>query len=89
MVRYDPTHVDKWRESPLHCGSLPTSIWNQKGKPGKNVDYIVKHLGYALSPEEKHARYTQLDPTGKYCPLSHYQSMLDKNLTLVEWKERV
>lgn len=89
MVRYDPTHVDKWRETILHCGSLPTSLWNQRGKPGKNVDYVIKHYGYVLSPEEKFERYMQLDPQGKYAPMSHYQSMRDPAPTLVLWKERV
>lgn len=89
MVRYDPTHQDKWREAPLHCGSLPTSLWNQKGKPGRNVDYIIKHFGYALSPEEKYDRYFKLDPTGKYAPKLHYESMKDSNPTLVLWKERI
>jgi glycosyltransferase involved in cell wall biosynthesis len=90
LIRYDPAHTDKWKEAALHCGSTPINLWNRSGKPGKRTDYVIKHFGYVLSPEEKYERYMKLDPNGKLVgALSHYKSMLDKNPVLVEWKERV
>lgn len=90
LIRFDSGHVDKWKEAPLHCGSTPNNLWSRPGKPGKDVDYIIKHYGYVISPEEKYSRYMKLDPDGKLVgALSHYKSMLDKDPVLVEWKERV
>lgn len=85
MVRYNPGFKPKWRETPLHCGSLPLNITQSKGK---NAEYFIKHYGYVLSPEMKHQRYTKLDPHGKYCPQSHYDSILDPDPKLVKWTER-
>ncbi len=86
LIRYRGGFNEKWRETPLHCGSIPMNYLT--GANGKAVDYIIKHYGYVLSPEEKHERYSALDPQGKYAPKSHYDSMLDEHPTLVQWKER-
>lgn len=85
MVRYNPNFKEQWRETPLHCGSLPKNIISLAGK---NIDFNIKHYGYVMSPEDKHKRYTKLDPQAKWCPKSHYDSILDKSPKLVKWKER-
>ena len=88
LIRIDPDFPGKWRETPLHCGSTPSNIFNREGRPGRNLDYVIKHYGYVLSPEEKHARYTALDPKGAFAPQKHYDSILDTNPVLMKWRER-
>lgn len=88
IFKFVPGYDYNWKQSRLHCGSLPNNIFGNFH--GVNTDYRVKHLGYADSPErtrQKYNWYIERDPNSEMCPRSHYDSMLDPDPVLEEWVE--
>ncbi|WP_018131910.1 glycosyltransferase [Effusibacillus pohliae] len=87
LVRYLPGYHYFYPKLMHHCPRLPLSYCVL---PGHRSDLRVKHLGWAGSEEEryqKYLRYLSIDPDGIWGSLAHYQSILDPNPNLVEWKE--
>lgn len=72
---FRPPVDSRFRAMTLHCGSAPESVQRAKPRPS---GLRVFHLGYARPGDavEKYARYSMLDPGGRQCPQSHYDSML-------------
>ncbi|MCS1351934.1 glycosyltransferase [Mechercharimyces sp. CAU 1602] len=87
LVRYIPELAYTFPQMNHHVPKIPL-IYQQL--PGKVTDLRVKHLGWAGDEKEryqKYLRYLEMDPEGKYGSMAQYQSILDKNPRLVEWKE--
>lgn len=84
IIRYVPGHPYRWNNHPLHGGRFPE---NPPG-PALNVPLRVKHYGYVNPADQraKYERYITADPAGRYCPFSHYQSILTPPV-LREWVE--
>lgn len=88
IFKYIPGYDYQWRMTRLHCGSLPSNIFDKF--PGVYTNYRVKHYGYGDGIErtkQKYYWYIERDPNNENCPRSHYDSMLDTNPVLEEWKE--
>lgn len=83
LIRYQPDFEYTWNELPLHCGRMPKNIFELSGC----VCYVkLKHLGWS-TPELrklKYERYMKADPEGKYGLMGQYESILDKNPTLIK-----
>lgn len=86
LVRYQPRFPYQWRETPLHCGQLPRNVTLL---PTAISDLRAKHFGWATEKDrvEKHNRYMQADPDGKYGSLKQYKSILDPHPNLRKWQE--
>ncbi|MGL5415435.1 MAG: glycosyltransferase [Clostridium sp.] len=86
LIRYQKNFIYEWIENPLHCGRLPYNITQLENKLS---DYRIKHYGWAKEKdrEEKYKRYIHQDPNGIYGNINQYESILDNNPNLVQWKE--
>lgn len=86
LIRYRKDFVQRWRETPQHCGRFPQSCMEL---PGACNAMRIKHYGWANVEDRaaKYYRYMQLDPGGKYGWQAQYDSILDPNPNLVEWIE--
>lgn len=86
LVHYRPGLMYSWKETPQHCGSFPKNIYEL---PIGRSTIRLKHYGWANKEdrEEKYKRYMKLDPGAKYGWQAQYDSILDPNPHLVEWKE--
>ncbi len=88
LFRYIPNVDYHWHLQALHGGSVPMNLASDF--PGAHSDIRVKHYGYAGSPEErmrKYQFYVSRDPDSRFCPRSHYDSILDPRPVLQEWVE--
>lgn len=86
LLRYRHDMKVVWKETALHCGRFPSSIFDL---PHQLSPIRLKHYGWA-KPEyrlEKYKRYKQLDPEAKYGWKEQYESILDEAPVLVEWEE--
>ena len=86
LIRYNPDVEYPWKETPQHCGRYPLTINDFHYKIS---DLRLKHYGW-VKPElrqAKYDRYQKLDPDGKYGWKEQYESILDSNPNLIEWKE--
>ncbi|MDB6081738.1 MAG: hypothetical protein JWO53_1010 [Chlamydiia bacterium] len=86
LIRYKPGLTYIWRETPQHCGHFPLNV---REFSTKNSELRLKHYGWATQEDRlfKYNRYMQLDPNAKYGWKEQYESILDKNPRLKEWKE--
>ena len=86
LLRYIPTFNYIWKETPVHCGRLPSNITELKGATSP---LRVKHFGWAdpKDRESKYARYIKSDPDGKYGILQQYTSIMDPHPNLIRWEE--
>lgn len=87
MLRYDPSFKYLFaRKTNQHCGRMPSNI---KYLKAKQSNLRLKHYGWIDEEKrkEKYKRYMALDPNGKDGSFLQYQSILDENPHLVEWKE--
>ncbi|BFH62202.1 glycosyltransferase [Paenibacillus azoreducens] len=87
LVRYIPGYYYFYPQMDHHVPRLPLSY---AALPGFLAELRVKHYGWAVSREkliEKYERYMRRDPEGIWGNLQQYRSILDKNPTLVEWRE--
>jgi glycosyltransferase involved in cell wall biosynthesis len=88
LARYMEDFPEIWLETPVHCGRRPASY--DRGLKGIGTDIRIKHFGWSGNEEEryrKYLRYMKIDGDGIYGSLPQYQSILDKNPHLIEWKE--
>lgn len=87
MMRYKPGTTYTFRQTAQHCGHFPVEVSLEP--KAKNVPYRLMHYGWANKKlrEEKYARYMKLDPGAKYGWKEQYDSILDENPRLIEWKE--
>jgi glycosyltransferase involved in cell wall biosynthesis len=87
LVRYLRGYHYFYPEMDHHVPRLPVTY---HVLPGHQAELRVKHLGWAISEEEryqKYRRYLAMDPNGQWGSLEQYASILDRNPHLVEWKE--
>ncbi|WP_260858672.1 glycosyltransferase [Fictibacillus phosphorivorans] len=88
LVRHLPGFPYYYLQQEHHVHRIPFSynaLW------GSLSDVRVKHFGWAGSMDErrkKYERYKQIDPEGKWGSLVQYESILDPNPNLVEWRNR-
>lgn len=88
LFRYLTAVSYRFNPQELHGGSVPVNVVAEF--PGRNVDLRIKHYGYAGTREDiyrKYLFYTGRDPASKFCPRSHYDSMLDFEPVLERWEE--
>lgn len=86
LVRYQPKFPYRFRKTKQHCGTLPKNVYLL---PYCNSDIRCKHLGWSRETDRqrKYDRYMTLDKEGKYGNLKQYESIMDKNPNLVEFKD--
>ena len=87
LIRYQPNFKYKYRRRKIHCERLPynaTSVLVNCNYPLK-----IKHMGWVkdADKERKYKQYLHLDPDGYFNPREHYESILDKNPVLEEFKD--
>jgi len=86
LFRYRADLDYRWRETPVHCGRTPITVWEFEFA---DSDLRVKHFGWASeeSRRAKYARYKGLDPEGRFGSMEQYESILDQHPNLVRWQE--
>lgn len=86
LFRLLPNITYKWNETPQHCGRMPTTI-ELFSKQYSSLR--LKHYGWAREEDRiaKYNRYKNLDPNAIYGIKEQYDSILDKDPTLITWKE--
>ena len=86
LVRYQPFFEYRWKETPQHCGRFPVNITEL---PSGKSEVRIKHMGWAKLEDRlnKYKRYEELDKDAKYGIKEQYESILDKNPTLINWVE--
>lgn len=87
MVRYFKNYPYFYPRMDHHIPRLPISY---SALPGVHSTVRVKHFGWAGSEDDrykKYLRYIEHDPDGQWGNVAQYESILDSNPNLVEWKE--
>ncbi|SKC84203.1 glycosyltransferase family 2 protein [Maledivibacter halophilus] len=86
LIRYQPNFYYTWNEAPQHCGRFPNNITKLDGC---QCNIRLKHYGWSNEAlrKEKYRRYMDLDPEGVYGNINQYETILDKNPSLIKWKE--
>lgn len=76
LYRYLKNKNYHWPDRKLHCGRFPIEAYVQ---PATLATIRILHLGYARKAEHqsKYNRYLAIDPGGRFCPMAHYQSILE------------
>jgi glycosyltransferase involved in cell wall biosynthesis len=79
----------RYKNRNLACGAEPMYVIKalKNGRYLRNSGLMMQHLGYAAEGDKalKHERYMELDK-GKYHNIDHLNSIIDKEVELVEWK---
>ncbi|ASK61093.1 glycosyl transferase [Virgibacillus phasianinus] len=86
LVRHREGFVQKWKDTPQHCGRFPENIYEL---PNSISNLRLQHFGWA-NPDirlEKFRRYSALDPESIHGNSEQYQSILDEHPNLIRWKE--
>lgn len=85
LIRYCKSFRPRFRKTKQHCGRFPKNIWR--------LNYVcsdirLKHYGWAdkVSREQKYKRYLSLDSKFKYGIKEQYESILDENPNLINFK---
>lgn len=81
LFRYKPEQSYHWPQRELHCGRTPMEVLFY---PSRFSHIRLYHYGWA-NPEEikaKYNRYKARDGSGQWCPMDHYNSILDAHPTL-------
>lgn len=84
-VKYKKDYDYYWNPSKLHCGSLPINAYYHAFVSKLQV----QHMAYS-TPElrkEKVEFYTNVDKEGKWGIKAQYDSILDENPTLIDFKD--
>ena len=88
LVRNIKGFRPEWRETPIHCGRIPSNLWDLRTK---STDIMkIKHYGWAnpTDRKKKYERYVKFDPTGEYRGnIDQYLSILDKRPNLILWDD--
>lgn len=84
LYRYNKNQIYRWPERRLHCGRFPLTAYLS---PSFFSPIRLLHLGYVdkTNHPQKYQRYLSSDPEGKFCPLSHYFSILNPHPKLRKW----
>ena len=84
LIRYKPELEYKWKETPQHCGRLPTTVSSFSYKCS---DIRLKHYGWAKEEDRKmkYERYRRLDPDSKFGWHEQYVSILNQTPNLVKF----
>lgn len=86
-VRYNANKEYIWNETPLHCGRFPKNAIDRLAQS----EIAIQHWGWS-KPEDrqvKYERYMKADPEGKWGFIGQYESILDPNPNLVEFKVEI
>ncbi|BCV22744.1 glycosyltransferase family 2 protein [Moorella sp. Hama-1] len=87
LVKYQPHLPAAWPAQTFHCGRLPLAY---RHLPYLESDLRIKHLGWANPAEirPKYQRAVGQDPTFKYQPREHYESILwpPEKIQLEKWR---
>lgn len=85
IIKYDPLKDYVWNNKKLHCGRFPMGSYCNTFL----TNIKVKHMGYAKLEDrkKKYDSYMNLDGKGRYGIMGQYESILDENPNLIEWKE--
>ena len=85
LIRYFKSFRPHFKKTRQHCGRFPKNIWRLQHI---NSDIRLKHYGWAdeESRINKYQRYKQLDKECRYGIKEQYESILDKNPNLVDFK---
>lgn len=85
LLRYQPDFPYEYSTTPQHCGRFPMNIFSH---PNANVEYRIKHFGWATEQDRiaKKGRYEILDPDAIYGIKAQYDSILDENPSLKEFR---
>ncbi len=86
LVRYRENHTYRFKDTAQHCGRFPENIFSL---PSGLSDIRLKHFGWANVEDRKfkYERYMRLDPGARFGWKEQYESILDGNPNLVEWRE--
>ena len=84
-VKYRKNYSYYWNNLKLHCGSLPINSYFN-AFPSK---LQVQHLAYSTLKlrEQKVEFYKQLDPNAEWGIKQQYDSILDENPNLIDFKD--
>ncbi len=87
ILLYKPEINYCWKETSQHCGRFPLSVNNFQC--GFISDIRLKHYGWSTIEDRKakYNRYKSLDSDSTYGLKEQYESILDVNPRLIEWKE--
>lgn len=87
LVRYKPEVHYTFKKWAQHCGRFPQEF--HSSPKAVLSELRLKHYGWAKieDRQNKYTRYQQLDPGAKYGWQEQYDSIMDENPHLVEWKE--
>lgn len=85
LVRYQPDFPYQYNTIPQHCGRFPMNLFSH---PKANLEYKIKHFGWATEKDRiaKEERYRRLDPDAIYGIQKQYDTIMDKDPTLKEFK---
>lgn len=85
-VRYKKNYTYYWNSNKLHCGSLPINAY-YCAIPTK---LQIKHMAYSTLElrQKKVEFYNNLDPQAKYGIKAQYDSILDENPILKDFKDK-
>lgn len=86
LLRYQPNFKYKFLKKKQHCGRMPANV---AYLPYSELDIRVKHYGWSNEKERriKYERYKKLDPDGKFGNIKQYESIMDDNPNLIEFRE--
>jgi glycosyltransferase involved in cell wall biosynthesis len=86
LLRYQKDFIAEWQDTPQHCGRFPKNIASLSYAFS---DLRLKHMGWSNPMDRlaKYERYLKLDPEARWGSQKQYDSILDPNPNLVEWKE--
>jgi hypothetical protein len=84
LFHYQKNSNYHWPDRKLHCGRFPVEACQL---PATISKIRLLHLGYACKTEHhtKYERYLTADPEGRYCPLTHYHSIISGPVRLKKW----
>ena len=84
-IRYKKNYTYYWNGNKLHCGSLPVNGY-YNAIPTK---LQIKHMAYSTLElrQKKVEFYNNLDPQAKYGIKAQYDSILDENPILKDFKD--
>lgn len=74
LYRFRKDLAYHWPHRKLHCGRFPIECYQ---RPGSVSKIPLLHLGYVRDSDQlnKSRRYLDMDPEGRFCPVSHYRSI--------------
>lgn len=86
LIRYEPNFAYEWNTKAQHCGRFPSY---EGDNCSLEIPYRIQHFGWAREEDRarKQRRYEQLDPGAVFGSQEQYDSILDHNPNLKDWKK--